>query len=253
MPAQDSRRTHRVGLPRRAGRAVAAVIGLALGLGLAGGAAVAASDPGLQCDIAAAAAAGVTGVPQELLRAIARVETGRHLGGQEQPWPWAVNMQGQGHWFDSRSAAAAFARQHHAAGARSFDIGCFQLNHRWHGDAFDSIDAMFDPGANALYAARFLLQLKQEFGTWDAAAGAYHSRSPELSARYLERVRSRLARPAPPASPTVADPAPGPDPARDSRVTWMQPGAPGQLGSLIPAAARAAHGAFITPRARALQ
>ena len=31
-------------------------------------------------------------------------------------------------------------------GQPSFDVGCFQLNYKWHGEHFASIDQMFEPG-----------------------------------------------------------------------------------------------------------
>ena len=55
-----------------------------------------------------------------------------------------------------------------------------QINYRWHGRAFPSLDAMFDPEYTATYAAQFLRTLYEERGSWSAAAGAYHSLSPEL-------------------------------------------------------------------------
>ncbi|MFV0474980.1 MAG: lytic transglycosylase domain-containing protein, partial [Pikeienuella sp.] len=109
------------------------------------------------CDAAAGAAPG--GVPAASLRALTRTETGRRVGGALLPWPWTVNMEGEGFWFDTREEALAFVRARHAAGARSFDMGCFQINFRWHGEAFDSLDAMFEPSLNAAYAARFLNEL----------------------------------------------------------------------------------------------
>ena len=70
---------------------------------------------------------------------------------------------------------------------RNLDIGCFQINLRWHGHAFASVAQMFDPLANARYAAEFLTDLHREFGDWDAAVAAYHSRTPHFATRYMER------------------------------------------------------------------
>ena len=145
------------------------------------------------CEMAAVAAAQTTGVPLEVLRAIALTETGRHLAGQSRSWPWTVNMEGDGRWFDDRATAEAYSKKHFARGARSFDVGCFQINYRWHGQAFPSIEAMFDPQENALYAARFLLELHTEFGNWVKAAGAYHSRTPKFARRYEARFEEFLA------------------------------------------------------------
>ncbi|WP_072506026.1 transglycosylase SLT domain-containing protein [Phaeobacter porticola] len=147
------------------------------------------------CDLAARRAARDQGVPLDVLRAITRTETGR--GGKQglQPWPWTVNMEGAGKWFQTEDEARAYVFSHFKRGARSFDVGCFQINFKWHGQAFDSIDQMFDPLANAQYAARFLRDLHTEFGDWSQAAGAYHSRTPTYANRYtarFDRVRADL-------------------------------------------------------------
>ena len=139
------------------------------------------------CDVAAVEASRIHGVPVEILRAIALTETGRRLDGKTRPWPWTVNMEGAGHWFGNRAEARAYVEREVARGARSYDIGCFQINARWHGHAFPSLEAMFDPRMNADYAARFLSDLHAEFGDWSSAAGAYHSRTPSLARRYRAR------------------------------------------------------------------
>ena len=139
------------------------------------------------CDIAAQTASSESGVPLAVMRSITRTETGRTRDGALQPWPWTVNMEGLGKWFDTEDAARAYVFKHFKRGARSFDVGCFQINYKWHGQAFHSIDEMFDPLANARYAARFLTQLFEETGDWSAAAGVYHSRTPEYATRYRAR------------------------------------------------------------------
>lgn len=176
------------------------------------------------CDHAARQAARTTGVPLQVLRAIARIETGHTRNGQFQPWPWAVNLQGQGQWFRDRTAARDYIRHARAIGVQNLDVGCFQLNYRWHGQAFDSAEAMLDPRASALYAARFLAKLYRETGDWTLAAGAYHSRTEAHSRRYRARFKEYL---------THLD---GPVPA----VPRHRPSAarPPALGSLFRAGAR---------------
>ncbi|MEM8791479.1 MAG: lytic transglycosylase domain-containing protein [Pseudomonadota bacterium] len=161
------------------------------------------------CDAAARAASARHGVPLEVLRALTRTETGRPVNGTLQPWPWTLNMEGAGHWFKTRGEALKFALTRHAKGARSFDVGCFQINFRWHGQAFDSIETMFDQTLNADYAARFLKALKAEGGDWTTAVGKYHSRTPELALKYtarFERIFANLA----PAASDLPQPQPKP-------------------------------------------
>lgn len=146
------------------------------------------SDPAQICDHAARQVAAQSDVPLAVLRAITRTETGRSTQeGTLMPWPWTVNMQGKGIWFDTEDQARVYVFRHFKKGARSFDIGCFQINYRWHHQGFNSIEEMFDPMLNAKYAAHFLAKLHKELGSWDRAVGAYHSRTEKYAARYLKK------------------------------------------------------------------
>lgn len=145
------------------------------------------ADPSDLCMLAARDAAQINAVPISVLIAITQTETGRTQNGVTRPWPWTVNMEGEGHWFADRNSALAFAQAHYDRGVRSFDIGCFQINFRWHGENFASLDQMFDPTANATYAAHFLLDLHEEDGDWSTAAGAFHSRTQEHAETYRAR------------------------------------------------------------------
>lgn len=153
------------------------------------------------CDAVAHTVSRESGVPISVLQAITRTETGRKRNGKMQPWPWTVNMEGKGMWFDTEDEARAYVFRHFKRGARSFDVGCFQINYKWHGQAFKSIDEMFEPLANARYAAKFLQELYAETGNWSDAAGAYHSRTPKYANRYkavFDRNRASLQTSPPP-------------------------------------------------------
>jgi hypothetical protein len=204
-------------------------------------------DLSLICDRVAVEASEASGVPLSVLKAIALTETGRRRDGAFRPWPWTVNMEGKGSFHSSRDEALALVYEHFKRGARSFDVGCFQINYRWHGQHFDSIEAMFDPRGNAMYAARFLRELHAELGSWDKAAGAYHSRTPEHANRYRATYQTHRARflheddGAVPVLPALEDllpdePAPAPLRPRRERVNnyplFLAAGG-GTMGSLI--------------------
>ncbi|MFN0113997.1 MAG: transglycosylase SLT domain-containing protein [Paracoccaceae bacterium] len=221
------------------------------------------------CDRAANLASAETGVPVEVLRAISLTETGHRREGSIRPWPWTVNMEGNGVWFDTPDEARAFVDAEYRRGARSFDVGCFQINYKWHGQGFASIDQMFEPEANARYAANFMRRLHAELGDWSAAAGAYHSRTPFYADRYRTRFERFLARltgaaPVRTEAPAVAAPgipeipdivaALGGDPATGARppvprvnryplLRSAGPAAPA-LGSLVPIGAAAGPALF---------
>ena len=175
--------------------ALGLALALALGL-LAGPAPAAAQDDDLSaalCEQAIVNGARRGGVPAEVLHAVALTETGRNSNGRMRPYPWAINREGKGHWFKTREEALAFAQGSLAEGRPSFDVGCVQINYRWHGHAFPSLDDMFDPEWTATYAAQFLRNLYEERGSWSEAAGAYHSLTPEKAGIYRQRFDRLLA------------------------------------------------------------
>ncbi len=144
------------------------------------------------CEVAAREAAERYGIPVEVMQALTLTETGRMLEGRKRPWPWSLNVEGRGHWFNTKTEAIEYLQEKIPKSSRSYDLGCFQINARWHGEAFASEVDMFDPHLNADYAARFLLSLLPEFGSWERAAGAYHSRTPKYARRYEQLFNANL-------------------------------------------------------------
>jgi hypothetical protein len=129
-------------------------------------------------------------IPSRLLTAIGRVESGRRdpADGSWNPWPWTINAEGQGAFFDTKAQAIAAVRDLQSRGVRSIDVGCMQVNLMHHPDAFASLEQAFDPAANAEYAASFLERLYSQSGAWPRAAALYHSATPELGDAYQRRV-----------------------------------------------------------------
>ena len=149
---------------------------------------VAKADP---CGAAVERAARLTGVPVSLLRAIGEVESGVQLSDKRIAWPWAVN-DGRSLFFRNRETAAAHVEALIAAGKPNVDIGCLQVNWRWHAKAFAAPADLLDPATNTLYAARYLADLRREVGSWAAAVSAYHSRAEARASAYRCRVALRL-------------------------------------------------------------
>ena len=128
------------------------------------------------------------GIPDNLLLAIGLQEAGRLVNGQLTIWPWTGNAEGRGGFFSSKQELRNWVDRQEAKGIRSIDIGCMQINQRWHARHFSSFDEAADPEQNADFAARFLLRHYRETGDWWEAAGRYHSSTPEVKARYLNRL-----------------------------------------------------------------
>ena len=187
--------------------------------------------PSALCRAAILAAERSTHVPDRLLEAIAVVESGRRdpVSGAVYPWPWTINAEGVGHFYDSKAEAIAAVQALQARGVRSMDVGCMQVNLMYHASAFTSLDQAFEPMANAAYAARFLQQLYAQTNAWPGAAAAYHSWTPDLGAEYARKVLAAWGVPQLPVASqivTAASAAPAPIP-----VTGL---APGRVAVLLP-------------------
>ena len=145
---------------------------------------------GLLCRRAIAAAERAHGIPAHLLAAIARVESGRRddASGTFNPWPWTINMDGQGSFYEIQGAAVAAAVSMRPRVTISIDVGCMQISLTHHPDAFASMQQAFDPTSNADYGARFLVQLYQRTHSWPAAVALYHSATPEIGEEYQRLV-----------------------------------------------------------------
>jgi len=147
-------------------------------------------EAGSLCLPAIEAAERAQAIPAGLLRSIAFVESGRvdPASGRAVPWPWTINAEGEGRYFETKAEALAATRSLLAAGVRSIDVGCAQVNLLHHPAAFPSLEAAFDPPTNAAYAARFLRGLHAATGHWPFATAAYHSQTPERGHAYALRV-----------------------------------------------------------------
>ena len=173
--------------------------------------------PYAACEAAIAAAQKAPHIPDKLMPAISRVESGRldPLTKQVRAWPWTINVEGAGFFFDDKGQAIDAVRTLQGRGVRSIDVGCMQVNLMHHPNAFASLDEAFDPAANARYAARFLAALFRQTGDWSLAVANYHSANADRGEDYQRRVFGRVMTPMgpkstpAPASPYGAWPPPG--------------------------------------------
>ncbi|HEY4172308.1 MAG TPA: transglycosylase SLT domain-containing protein [Rhodopila sp.] len=154
---------------------------------------VAAADPAQLCETAATTAEYTGRLPARLLGAISLTETGRvdPATGRIRPWPWTINAEGTGQFFNTREQAVAAVKALQERGVQSIDVGCMQVNLMYHPRAFASLDDAFDPETNATYAARFLNALYTSSKDWSAAIAAYHSETPDLGDAYRVLVMAR--------------------------------------------------------------
>lgn len=131
------------------------------------------------------------GIPERILYSIALAESSRSIDGVVIPWPWTINVEGEGHYFDSRRKMLEFIADQMWQGKRSIDVGALQINLRYHHARFPELTEISIPEHNLNVASEILLE--QYFHCdldWWCAVGRYHS--PNNRARadaYTLRVR----------------------------------------------------------------
>lgn len=119
-------------------------------------------------------------IPKGLLAAIAKIESGNKA--------YALNMAGTSYIAKSIAEAADVVTNKVSSGYTNIDVGVMQLNYRWHGGEFDSIEEMLTPVKNITYAAKLLVGLKKQHGNWHKAVRYYHSATPEHHKKYSRKV-----------------------------------------------------------------
>lgn len=136
-------------------------------------------------------------VPASVLLAVARAESTHPSTGE--PWPWTLNVDGEGRYFSSRAQAAEAAERAIAQGA-SVDLGLMQLNWAWQQHGFASPTDALEPRANLSWACQILQSLRAEHpSSWARVIGRYHrgslaSKHKPAQQRYASRVLLRLER-----------------------------------------------------------
>lgn len=129
------------------------------------------------------------GVSPKLLQKIAEVESG--YGSKRQPWPWTINVKGKAYYFKNPEGALKYIEALLNAGIQSFDVGCFQINWRWHQQKVANPSVLIHPTNNALIAADYLQELYAKHQSVRQAVAHYHSADPTRGASYANRVFSR--------------------------------------------------------------
>ena len=196
------------------------------------------------CD-RATTAARTKDIPETLLPAISRVESGRldPATGRVRAWPWTINVEGNGTFFDTKEDAVAAVKAIQARGQRSVDVGCMQVNLFYHPTAFADLDAAFDPPTNAAYAVKFLTALHGQTKDWSLATALYHSAEQDRGEDYQRRVFGRVVTPmGPPSLAALFGAGKWPPPGT---LFGALPPASTQFGAFAPTSS--IYGAFAVP------
>ena len=129
-------------------------------------------------------------IPPGLLSAISIIESGKKATGHEDlvAWPWVINVNGKPEYYKTKTDAVKSLNKHLEAGKLNIDVGCMQVNYRHHGAEFRSPTYMMDPRQNVDYAAKFLMELRRQHGSWTKAVGHYHSATLKHQTPYRHKV-----------------------------------------------------------------
>ncbi len=145
----------------------------------------------LKCEYLAKDAERRHGLPENILLSISRVESGyQKVDGVRRAWPWALNAGGDSAYFVTKKEALGSLNERIKKGVTNIDVGCMQLNFRWHRQFFKNLSDMINPEKNVDYGARFLKKLHQRHGSWEKAVKYYHSSKSKFNVRYYKKVKA---------------------------------------------------------------
>ena len=128
-------------------------------------------------------AAQRAGVPSEVLYAVALTESGLRMnkGNRKKqiqliPWPWTLNIAGQGRFFKTRSdACKTLMETLKTVPAKRVDVGLGQINYGYHAERIAAPCDLLDPYLNLSIAAEILREQHREGEDWLVAIGRYHA------------------------------------------------------------------------------
>ncbi|WP_109575585.1 transglycosylase SLT domain-containing protein [Aminobacter sp. AP02] len=151
------------------------------------GLAAASANP---CEPEILRAADRYGVPVGILYAVGLTETGKKGSLQ----PNALNIEGKAVFPKNAAEALAAFEAARSEGKTLIDLGCMQINHRYHAAEFRSVRDMLDPRRNVDYAARFLVSLHSRHESWSMAVARYHAgpNNDPAQKRYVCRVIANM-------------------------------------------------------------
>jgi len=108
------------------------------------------------------------------------------------PWPWTLNVAGQGMFFATREDAHTVVQRLIAANRCDFDVGIMQVNWCYHRQRFSSAWDALGPLNNVRAAEAILADNKQRSGSPMTAVAWYHSANPSRGGPYLARFMTNL-------------------------------------------------------------
>jgi hypothetical protein len=140
----------------------------------------AAAQTGISCPQLIADAEARRQIPRGLLMAIAVTESG--LNGS--PNPHAMNIAGRSYFARDLNDMASVISANWQRGIQSIDVGCMQINLKYHGDKFARMTDLLHSPTNVEYGASYLIHLATERGSWREGVMDYHNKNSAARRRW---------------------------------------------------------------------
>ncbi len=148
------------------------------------------------CQIAINEVEQTHNIKKNLLTTISSVESGRYIKsiGKRLSWPWTIHASGKGYYYQTKQEAITAVKKLQKEGITNIDVGCMQINLKYHGKAFNSLEEAFDPKKNVAYSAKFLQSLNKKNNNWQKTAMQYHSKNITRGLNYKNRLETHYAK-----------------------------------------------------------
>lgn len=128
-------------------------------------------------------------IPRDLLYAISIHEAGKpHSYNLSIVWPWSLHINGKAYYLKNGRSSLRFVKKQISRGITNIDIGCMQINFKYHSKNFKSISHMINPKYNIEYASKFLLSKYKKTRSWKKAVSQYHSHNVPLGSKYADKI-----------------------------------------------------------------
>jgi hypothetical protein len=97
-------------------------------------------------------------------------------GDKGRPSPFAMNIAGRSYFASSGQEMANIISANWQRGVTSIDVGCMQINLKYHGAKFSRLTDLLNSPTNIEYGAGYLVSLAVESGSWKDAVMSYHNK-----------------------------------------------------------------------------
>ncbi|HXF90841.1 MAG TPA: hypothetical protein VNJ29_02810 [Candidatus Nitrosotenuis sp.] len=129
------------------------------------------------------------------------------------PWPWSANLNGKSYYFRTKQQLKNFVKKISKHSRQNLDLGCMQLNYRYHRWKFKSLNDMIDPHQNMIFGSLYLYELflkekirllqyrkehprwkmPSDYYIWAIVVGKYHSFKEKRGKKYVNSVAKYLS------------------------------------------------------------